>query len=449
MKILMILLVVYLFGALGGNCENKSTAFVATTEWQTVRKGQSIPKGLHVRHNLKTKVIQAKLFEDDNDNQENNDDEKIKSLSLHSDAVLHDAANDLVLSIDELKEKLKKIKLETREDADSLAHKEEVKKAFRSYEDIKEDFKALEMNITTDSEILTDIFNKFKNYEKSLASGSLLRSEADAVLQIFNDLEFLLHQIDNAQVFADLGGMEKIISPCLNITNDDVKIEALIILGTSVQSNPKVQLRATNADLVQKLLHTLTVSSKVSLDSRCMFALGALVRQFPAAQKVLIDHGGLELFGKILEDGASQIQVRVMKLITDLSIERENIKNTEDEALRTLKTREYEKTEFEKKLQLHNYCKYLTILITQKYTDDVMPQDFLEVILENLITLSGTCRNEFRDPENSLINTLQKLEGFYENLRQGTGLEDLETWENLYKQILRLKSLVFEVHDEL
>lgn len=82
--------------------------------------GQPIPKGLHVRHNFQTGVTEAKLLEEDNEKSDNTEDDKIKSLSLHSDAVLHDAANDLVLSIDELKERLKKIKLETGEDADSL-----------------------------------------------------------------------------------------------------------------------------------------------------------------------------------------------------------------------------------------------------------------------------------------------------------------------------------------
>ncbi|XP_015120292.1 nucleotide exchange factor SIL1 [Diachasma alloeum] len=449
MRIFTVCIVVCLFGVLG-SCENSSSVFVATSEWQTVKKGQPIPKGLHVRHNFQTGATEAKLLEEDNETRENIDDKKMKSLSLHSDAVLHDAANDLVLSIDELKERLKKIKLETGDGADSLEHQEGIKKAFRSYEEIKEDFKALEMNITTDSEIVTNILSKFKSYEKSLASGTLPKSEADAVLQIFNDLEFLLHQVDNAQLFADLGGMEKIISPCLNITNDDVKIEALIILGTSVQSNPKVQLRAMNADLVQKLLHTLTVASRVSLQSRCMFALGALVRQFPAAQKVLIDHGGLEIFGKILEDGDVQVQLRVMKLITDLSIERENIKNTEDEGLRMRKIREYERTEFERKLLLHNYCKYLSNLIIKNYKEVTMSHEFLEIVLENMITLSGTCREVFRDPENSLFDAVEGLVGDYGTVERAARADELEIRENLSKQILRLRSLVFgDVHDEL
>uniref|UniRef100_A0A6V7JEJ1 Uncharacterized protein n=1 Tax=Bracon brevicornis TaxID=1563983 RepID=A0A6V7JEJ1_9HYME len=142
---------------------------------------------------------------DDDENKEEIDDKK-KSLSLHSDAVLHDISNDLVLSIDELKERLKKIKIQPGEEEDTIEHQEDVKKTFKSYDEIKEDFKELEMNITTDSEILLDIFKKFSVYNKALSSGSLIRSEVDGISQILGELEFLLHQIDNAQLFADLGG---------------------------------------------------------------------------------------------------------------------------------------------------------------------------------------------------------------------------------------------------
>lgn len=40
MKLFIICWVVYLIGTLGGNCDNNSSAFVATGEWQTVKKGK-------------------------------------------------------------------------------------------------------------------------------------------------------------------------------------------------------------------------------------------------------------------------------------------------------------------------------------------------------------------------------------------------------------------------
>lgn len=250
--------------------------------------------------------------------------------------------------------------------------------------------------------------------------------------------------------------MSKIISPCLNTTNDAIKIEALRILGTAVQSNPKVQAKALNNDLVQKLLHQLTLNNNVSVRSRCLFALSALVRQFPAAQKALIDHGGLEIFGKILEDGQLLIQLRVMKLITDLAVERENIKITEDKGILELKIREYETTDFERKLVLHKYCKSLSNIIKHSVKqslslDSTMETyDFLEVTLENMIVLSATCKYEFRDKDNALLETMNVIMDYYSIINDTRPPEEIEMFENLAKQISRLRILIFEdSHDEL
>ncbi|KAJ3626630.1 hypothetical protein MTP99_017110 [Tenebrio molitor] len=43
------------------NENEDNDVFVPTKEWQTVKKGQKIPKGLHVRINLETGLTEAKL----------------------------------------------------------------------------------------------------------------------------------------------------------------------------------------------------------------------------------------------------------------------------------------------------------------------------------------------------------------------------------------------------
>ena len=40
----------------------EAEVFIPTTEWQVVKEGQSIPKGLHVRMNLQTGLKEAKLM---------------------------------------------------------------------------------------------------------------------------------------------------------------------------------------------------------------------------------------------------------------------------------------------------------------------------------------------------------------------------------------------------
>ncbi|XP_034937231.1 nucleotide exchange factor SIL1 isoform X2 [Chelonus insularis] len=447
--------------------DKNESEFVPTHEWQSVKKGQPIPKGLHVRHNFQTGLTEAKLLDKDDKVEEKADDQKQKSLTLHSEASVDNendlqsdnmpSVNRIKLSLENLKARLKKIKFETNEVSQNEKNPEDVKKKFRSYNDLREEFKALEMNITTDSEIILNLFERFQPYTKALTSGTLQNSQIENIMQIFNDLEFLLHQIDNAQLFADLGGMSIIISPCLNTTNDNVKIEALRILGTAVQSNPNVQSKALNNDLIPKVLHLLTTSNKATLRSRCLFALSALLRQFPTSQKVFIDHGGLEIFGKILENGQLQTQLRIMQLITDLAIERENINKTEDERLRLMKIREYRKTNFEEKLIEHKYCKYLASILRQNFQQNIAVNslmeisDFFEVIMDNMLALSSTCKSEYRKEENGLFLVLNEIRDYYDKMKAAELIKEVEMFKHILEKISSLQKLTFDsdTHDEL
>lgn len=70
-----------------------------------------------------------------------------------------------------------------------------MRKSFRSYETLKKDIEALELTVKTDLELLNELLAKFK-------SGG----DNQELLNILTDLEYLVHQFDNAQEFARLGG---------------------------------------------------------------------------------------------------------------------------------------------------------------------------------------------------------------------------------------------------
>lgn len=182
-----------------------------------------------------------------------------------------------------------------------------------------------------------------------------------------------------------------------------------------------------------------------------MFALGALVRQFEQAQKALIDNNGLEIFGNILEAGNPLIQIRVMKLITDLAIERDTIKYTDDKIIQQKQIKEYEKTNFEKYLVLNNYCKDLVKLLVNNFDEDlskdliIQYQEFIEVIFDNMLALNSICKKDFNDNEKSVLSVIEKLI----NLQQKITKDEAVIFENLESQIQRLKSLIYsKSHDE-
>jgi len=66
---------------------------------------------------------------------------------------------------------------------------------FRSYEKLKDDLKDLNMTIKSDMDIMDELSKKFQEQLK-------LYEDSDKNLQnILTDLEYLLHQVDTAEVF--------------------------------------------------------------------------------------------------------------------------------------------------------------------------------------------------------------------------------------------------------
>ncbi|CAK9800012.1 Nucleotide exchange factor SIL1 [Anthophora plagiata] len=433
---IIILTCLFLLPAIFGNSEKNDTPFVPTGEWQTVKKGIPIPKGLHVRHSFKTGVTEAKLMDsedvEEKDSNGNLKSSNTNSLTLHPEKAIFEEKDPVTKEksdlfnhpIEELKARLKKVKQDGGENVPELndEHAQQIKQKFRDYETLKKEFKSLVINITTDSELLSNYFQKFQPHKNGIAMGTLTATETEEVLDILYNLEFLLHHIDNAKVFADMEGMSKVISPCLNGTNNEIKAEALRLLGAAVQSNPKVQLNALENDIVQKLLHILSTNNKIEVKSRCMFALSALIRQFPAAQKVWIDHGGVEIFGKLLVDDQVQVQIKVMKLINDLIIERQNLEEITDAKQQQLKVKAYAAADIEKKLLTYEYCNHLSNLMLTYFKGEQSKSlkndnyEFLETIYDSMITVAPICIDHFREIKGELLPLIKRLLSFYENL---------------------------------
>ncbi|CAL7946319.1 unnamed protein product [Xylocopa violacea] len=426
---MIILTCLLLLPAIFCNTEKNETTFVPTREWQTVKKGTPIPGGLHVRHNFQTGVTEAKLMDsedaEEKDANGNLNNSNANSLTLHPEKAIFEEEDPIPTEksdlfnhpIEELKARLKQIKEDSGKNIPELDDErtQQIKQKFRDYETLKKEFKALEVNITTDAELLSNYFQKFQNHKNGITMGTLTNVETEEVLDILYNLEYLLHHIDNAKTFADMQGMNKIISPCLNGTNNEIKAEALRLLGAAVQSNPKVQLKALENDFVQKLLHILSTNVKVEVKSRCLFALSALIRQFPAAQKAWIDHGGVEIFGKILVDDQFQVQIKIMKLINDLIIERQNLQEIADAKEQELKAKAYASADIEKKLLKCDYCIHLSNLLIESFKDELSAQlntdsyEFLETIFDSMITAAPICIDQFRESKDELLPVIQHV----------------------------------------
>ena len=93
-----------------------------------------------------------------------------------------------------------------------------------------------------------DILDKMK-FNKDIENIKSLmavydNSTIEGKINVLEDLDFLLHQIDNARDFVSLGGLNKIILPALESLeiSEEIVAKAAILVGSASQGNLEVQV---------------------------------------------------------------------------------------------------------------------------------------------------------------------------------------------------------------
>lgn len=166
---------------------------------------------MHVRIDMQTGLKEAKLLEEENDETTAN-----TSSALISTGAVEDGEEvEAELNHSEIKEALKKIKNDAKDTSE-----EKTGGSFRTYDQIKEEMKQVEQSIKTEYEIVKELVAKYKSLEDD--------SERQYIL---NDLEFYVHQYDNAQDFVKMGGFKDVVLPALNSTSKDLRSSAAFLLG--------------------------------------------------------------------------------------------------------------------------------------------------------------------------------------------------------------------------
>jgi nucleotide exchange factor SIL1 len=105
------------------------------------------------------------------------------------------------------------------------------KSNLRSYQELQDALAENKMKLNTEFEQISVLVEHFGN-----------SSTAQRVL-ILEDLEYYLHQSDNADDFAAFGGLESVVRPALEAVDEtEIRARAAILLGSSMQNQPKVQV---------------------------------------------------------------------------------------------------------------------------------------------------------------------------------------------------------------
>ena len=306
--------------------------FVPTDEWQEIINGQAIPAGLHVRMNLQTGKKEAKLLAEEPTDE--------------VDGIKHEA----------LKEALKNIKSDFAVGKDGELDPAK----FRSMDELKSELGDVNMQIESDIQIMKKLFNQFK---KSSAESD----KAD----IIENLEYYVHQYDNALDFLHLEGFKLIVLPSLNSTNRELRKQACFLMGGAAQSNPQFQIAALEAGFVDLFLRLTSLDPEPEVSTKAFFALSSLLRNFPEAQNTFMRQGGLGVLTKIFQHETKsyeRLKIKILTLIHDLLVERDMSKISSDE-ISMARKKQYDLLNLEAQVQESGWCQVLNKMLVLPKSD--------------------------------------------------------------------------------
>lgn len=364
-----------------------------TQEWQALQPGQAVPAGSHVRMNLQTGVNEVKLQQEDKFQSNWKGLKRGRRLDINTNTY---TSQDLKSALAKFKEGT-----EMENSKDELARQATVKQLFRPIEELKKEFDELNVVLETDMQIMVRLVNKFNSSSSSLE---------EKVAALF-DLEYYVHQMDNAQDLLSFGGLQVVING-LNSTEPLVKEYAAFVLGAAFSSNPKVQVEAIEGGALQKLLVILATEQPLPAKKKVLFALCSLLRHFPYAQQQFLKLGGLQVLRSLVQEKRSKVlAVRVITLLYDLVTEKmfaeEEAELTQDSSPE--KVQQYRQVHLLPGLREQGWCEITAQLLA-------LPEhDAREKVLQTLGALLTTCRDRYRQ-DLELSRTLGSLQAEYQAL---------------------------------
>ncbi|XP_030314853.1 nucleotide exchange factor SIL1 [Calypte anna] len=364
--------------------------FYPTHQWQAIRAGQAVPAGSHVRLNLQTGEREAKLPESEigkSDTREERRRKRLGKVDVDSNS----------FTSQELKKALAKMK--ASEKAESKAREEEVKKKFRPIEQLKEEFEKLNVKLETDYEIMVKLISKFNSSASTL----------DEKVAALYDLEYYVHQVDNAKDFLSMGGLQLVIHG-LNSTEAVLKEHAAFVLGAALSSNPKVQIEAIEGGALQKLLVILATEQPLAVKKKALFALSSMLRHFPYAQQQFLKLGGLQVLRSLFrQKGMDTLHVRVVTLLYDLIMEKMLLENSQHGDQTEEKIQQYQQVKLVPAVVEQDWCVVVSNLLA-------MPEhDTREKVLKMVGVLMTFCKERYQEDQ-ALSTTLSILRSEYEEL---------------------------------
>jgi nucleotide exchange factor SIL1 len=336
----------------------------------------------------------------------------------------------------------------------SEAELKNIKSKFKSSETIKQEFKDMKMNIQTDSEIMDDLFVRLQTGKS--ATQKMSANESDA---IFEDLEYLLHQVDNALDFITKGGLDTLIIPNLaNQTNTRLTILSLRLLAAITQNNPKAQIATFERNIGDHLIRILSNSKNEEEITAGIGAFGSLIRKFPLAQKELFRKSGFNALIHQLDEHLNlKVKLKTILLITDLmdeSQEASRVQLDETETMHHTRIQQYKDVELEKHLNSSNFCEAIDEFFVLHRSDILDDIDVAEKVIHSLV-IAEKCCYEVWSESPLFRHTLLVIKNNFDNRLLDASPDDSDEKdyiEHMIKQLGYLNDALYKhivIKDEL
>lgn len=351
-----------------------------------------MPSGLHYRLNLSTGKKEAKILDPE--------DEKTTAMQKSEN---QEEEEEVEGARNRLEEALKNIPSEKFDDVTEEKFKE-ISKKFRSYDQIKEELKEINVVPKTEAEVLMKLMAEFLN--------------STAKIEILNDLEFLIHSIDNALLFISANGVETILAPSLvNQTDLEVQKVALKIFGVMLQNNPQgKKFVSEKTNLVHEMLTIFARSLKSNGEelSTAIYATGSLLRNNNFVTGEL-----RKKFFTILMELLSKkeiflhLKVKTLLLIDDLVLELDELSKA------------------------HKFCENLAEFFIENRNGLISDGDSLEKTAASLLNLQ-VCHNSWKQLPLFRHNLLVVLQNYRARLGEEEDFLNLlivEHLENLNREL--------------
>ncbi|XP_024238290.1 nucleotide exchange factor SIL1 [Oncorhynchus tshawytscha] len=366
--------------------------FHPTDKWKTLKPGHGVPRGSQVRLNLQTGQREVKLGEH-------------QTLKYQIDGQRQGKENTQgpSVSAEELKKALKNIKEGVDPKTSDKEETEALRAQFHTMDELKKDMVRLDMLMESDFQIMSRLVSQFNS------SNATVEEKVKAL----HDLEYLVHQVDNAQNLASRGGL-KLVVDALNNTDYRLQESASFVLGSALSSNPVVQVEAVESGTLQKLLMLLATPRPMSVKKRALFALACLLRHCPFAQSHFLKLGGLQVLGDIFRaSGGGAVRVRIVTILYDMINEKELISQTGldpiPDASHNERLRQYAQVSLQPLLAEQGWCSLVPELLASP------EHDWKEKALRTILAMMPHCQTQYRK-DYALSSSLSALQEQYQEL---------------------------------